>query len=322
MIKKFFKLLLSLFLLLLIGAGSVYSYMKQHLNSPIQTSKVLFIPKGSTKSVIGYLAQRGIEMKFFDYYLLKYYGYPQAGWIDLGNTSLTRAEFYYKITHSKAAVKQITLIPGETKELFFAQIAEKLDLNQTVLLMSYQESAPYPDGVILADTYSIPIGIEEAELIAYLLEKSMKTHKMYAAEVLKPFDPKVWFEKYVTIASIITKEAADRDEFALVSAVIYNRLKKGMMLQMDGTLNYKYQSHKTVTAKMIREDNSVYNTYKHNGLPPHPICAVTKAAIMASIHPSDVNYLYFVRGKNGKHYFSNSYQKHLRAIHKNKSVKK
>ncbi|MCH9812671.1 MAG: endolytic transglycosylase MltG [Epsilonproteobacteria bacterium] len=321
MIKKILKYFLILILVILISVGALYSYIQNHLDTSVKTSKVLFIPKGSTKSVIHYLTREGIEMQFFDYYLLKYYGYPQAGWIDLGAQSMTRSEFYYKITHSKAAVREITLIPGETKEIFFAQISGKLDLNQTKLLNHYQKIAPFSDGVILADTYSVPIGIDEVSLIEHLLESSLKSHRLYAKEALVSFDTEKWFKKYITMASIITKEAAGKDEFPLVSAVIYNRLKINMPLQMDGTLNYKYQSHKKVTAKMIREDDSIYNTYKHHGLPPHPICAVTKEAIMAAIHPSDVNYLYFVREKNGKHYFSNSYKKHLQAIKRSNSVK-
>ena len=73
------------------------------------------------------------------------------------------------------------------------------------------------------------------------------------------YDEKKWF-RYVAIASVIQKESANTEEMPLVSSVVYNRIKKGMRLQMDGTLNYGKFSHTRVTPKRIREDKSVYNT--------------------------------------------------------------
>lgn len=322
MAVKFFKFILILILLSISFIMGSYFYVKSYLQESIQTPKIIFIPKGSTKSALKSLKDSGIDIGEYDYYLVKLIGYPQAGWINLEKESMTRSHFFQRITHSKAAVKDITLIPGETKELFFEDISKKMDLNQTLLLKEYYKSAPSADGVILADTYNFPIGISEKELIKFLIEKSLNKHKKISTDLLGKYNQKLWFEKEITIASIITKEAADIDEMPLVSAVIHNRLKKGMPLQMDGTLNYKYQSHKKVTPQMIRQDSSVYNTYKNSGLIPHPICAVTYEAISAAINPADVNYLYFVRSKNGKHSFTNSYKKHLLNINKVKSVNK
>lgn len=308
-------------ILALAGTG-VALFIQNYLSQTVQNPKLIHIPKGSTKSTIKFLQNNGIEMEFFDYYLVKFYGYPQAGWIDLEQKKLTRDQFYYKITHKKAALNSITLIPGETKEIFFELISKKLDLNVSKLLKAYQDIAPYPDGVLLSETYSTPMGIDEKGLIEYLVQISLKQHKKLSHKFLNHYNQKEWFEKYITIASIIIKEAASVDEMPLVSAVIKNRLKINMPLQMDGTLNYKYKSHQKVTAKMLKEDNSKFNTYKNNGLIPHPICAVTKEAIKAALNPANVNYLYFVKAKNAKHLFTNSYKKHLRNIENIKSVKK
>ncbi len=319
MIRKLFQLISVLIMLLLLLSVGVYIYLQNYLNEYISTSRVIFIPKGSTKSVLDHLNKSGVKMSFFDYYLIKLYGFPQAGWIDIGDQNLTRDEFYRRVTTSKAALESITLIPGETKEIFFDQIAQKLDLNSSKLIDIYNKTAPYPDGVLIAETYSVPKGIREEGLIEYLLDISLKKHKSLAKELLGSYDERVWFKRYITMASIITKEAADVDEMPLVSAVIYNRLKINMPLQMDGTLNYKRFSHTKVTPKMIREDDSLFNTYKNSGLPPHPICAVTKSAIQAAIRPADVNYLYFVKNRDGRHSFTHSYKIHLQNI---KSVKK
>jgi UPF0755 protein len=317
MFVKLLKILLILILSFVVVVIATFYYIKKvYLQEVITTPKSIYIPKGSTKSALLSLKKSGIDIGDIDYYLVRMIGYPQAGWIDLGKESMKRGEFFIRLTKSKAAVKDITLIPGETKELFFEQLSKKLDLNVTKLLNSYKEIAPYPDGVIIAETYSIPTGMSEDELVKYLVKHSLEVHKKLSQKFLKKYDEKEWFLKHITTASIITKEAANIKEMPLVSAVIRNRLKKGMALQMDGTLNYKYQSHKKVTAKMLREDNSKFNTYKNIGLPPHPICSVSLDAIKAALKPADVNYLYFVKSKDGGHSFTNSYKTHLRNIDK------
>lgn len=101
----------------------------------------------------------------------------------------------------------------------------------------------------------------------------------------------------------------------IVASVIYNRLKKGMKLQMDGTLNYGIYSHVKVTPQRIRQDNSSYNTYKFTGLPKEAVCNVSLAAIRAAIFPLKTDYLYFVRDKNtGVHIFSTNIDDHNKAI--------
>ncbi len=312
--NRFKKILLFVSLLFLMTFSALFIYIESYLSETITTPKLIFIPKGSTKSAMSAIKKSGVDLSKLDYEIVKFIGYPQAGWIDLGSSSMSRKEFLTKITSSKAALRSIKLIPGETKENFFEQISKNSDLNTSLLLLSYEKYAPYGDGVIFADSYTIPIGMSEAELIKYLLDISLKRHKKIALKYLKEYGQKEWFEKYITIASIITKEAANIEEMPLISAVIYNRLKKGMKLQMDGTLNYKKFSHKKVTAKMIREDNSTFNTYKHIGLPPYPICAVRVEAIDAAINPADVDFLYFVKEKNGKHAFAKTYKKHLKNI--------
>jgi UPF0755 protein len=113
------------------------------------------------------------------------------------------------------------------------------------------------------------------------------------------------------MASVIQKEAANKEEMPIVASVINNRLKKGMKLQMDGTLNYGPYSHHKITAKRIRQDKSRYNTYMYKGLPPLPVCNVELSAIRAAIFPAKTDYLYFMKSKNGTHDFSRYYSTHL-----------
>jgi len=314
MLVKLLKLLLFLILLSLLTAIGAFFYAKHYLQEEITVPKTIHIPKGSSLTAIRGLQKSGIDVGKLDYYLLKLVGYPQAGWIDLNTTRMQRGRFLYAITHAKAALRPVTLIPGETTTIILQQLARQMELNATKLHNAYSRHSTIPEGVLVAESYRIPKGMDEEALITYLLDYAHKEHRKIAKTELGHYDEKEWFGKYITIASIVQKESVDSAEMPIVSAVIYNRLKKKMKLQMDGTLNYGRYSHQKVTPQRIREDNSSYNTYKIAALPPAPVCIVSKEAIRAAIHPADVDYLYFVRGKDGRHHFSKSYRAHRRAI--------
>ena len=159
----------------------------------------------------------------------------------------------------------------------------------------------------------MPIGISEKNFIYLIVESSIKKHKELSNKFFGKYDEIRWF-KYITIASIIQKEAASIEEMPKVSAVIYNRLKLGMKLQMDGTLNYGKYSHTRVTPAMIKNDDTSYNTYRFKGIPKYPVSSVSIDAIKAAIYPANVDYLYFMKNKQGVHDFSKSYTKHLEHI--------
>ncbi|MDO5045906.1 endolytic transglycosylase MltG [Campylobacter sp.] len=281
-----------------------------YLARPVTTSEVIYLPKGSVGEIITYLKSKNFNVSAIDKHILAYIGHPQSGWIDIKAKELSKFDFLYKLTTAKAAMSEITLIPGETTAIFLRDLAKKLNLNEKILNEIYDKSAPLADGFLVPETYKIPIGIDENQLIEHLLSLSKKSHESLSKKFLGSYDEKKWTEILIT-ASIIQKEAADESEMPLVSSVIQNRIKKGMKLQMDGTLNYGIFSHETITAKRIREDKSRFNTYLHEGLPPSPVCTVSTAAIKAAINPENSEYLYFVRDKKTmKHKFSKSYEEH------------
>jgi len=214
-------------------------------------------------------------------------------------------------------INKVTLIPGETSELFFESLSKRLKLDEKKLYKYYHQFSPYPEAGIYADTYYVPYGIKEKHLMHFLVEESEKKYKKISEKIYGTYSTKQW-QRVLVIASIIQKEAANREEMPLVSSVIYNRLKKGMRLQMDGTLNYGKYSHLKVTAERIKSDESTFNTYKYKGLPPSPIGSVSIAAIRAAIRPAKTTHLYFMKNKKGTHDFSDSFKAHKRNIRKTK----
>jgi len=284
-----------------------------YLNLPIKSSKVLYIPKGSITQIITHLKHKNFDLTVIDNYLIRFIGYPQQGWIDIGVNRLSHADFLYRLSRSKAALQDITLIPGETSYFFLNQLSEQMHLDRVKLQNYFEQYAPIPEGAFIAETYKLPLGITEKRAIKILLYRSREQMKLWSEKIFGNYDEKKWFH-FVTLASVLQKEAASNEDMAMVSSVVYNRLKKGMPLQMDGSLNYGKYSHSKITSKRIKEDTSRYNTYKFKGLPKYPVCNVGIDAIKAAIFPAKTDYLYFVRGKNGKHLYSRYYSTHRKNI--------
>lgn len=307
-IKKLTILKYILEILLIISVSFIY-----YLNQPVESKKIVYIPNGSINKIITHLSSNNYDLSKLDSLLLRLIGSPQSGWIDISEESLTRADFLYKLTSAKAALRNITLIPGETTYIFLNQLSSALNLDRDLLQSMYEKYTPIQEGAFVPDTYKIPIGINEEMLIKLLLSKSKKQMEKLSKKIFGSFNEKKWFH-FVAVASVIQKESANNEEMPLVASVIYNRIKKGMKLQMDGTLNYGKYSHMRVTPKRIRNDNTIYNTYKNRGIPSIPVCNVGFESIKAAVFPAKTDYLYFMKSRNGKHDFTCNYSTHLSNI--------
>ena len=284
-----------------------------YLALPVSTSKVLYIPHGSITKIISYLQYKNLDVSPLDGYIVRLIGMPQQGWIAMDETRLSRGDFLHRLTTAKAAMRDITLIPGETTYFFLDQLAETMELDRVQLQYHYDRLAPIPEGAFVPETYKLPLGITEKDAVLLLLNRSISQMRQWSEKIFGAYNEKKWFQ-YVTMASVIQKEASDTADMPLVSSVIYNRLAQGMKLQMDGTLNYGPYSHTKITAKRIKSDTTSYNTYIYGGLPKDPVCNVSFDAIKAAIFPADTQYLYFVKGKDGKHKYTRYYSTHVKNI--------
>ncbi|GHS89137.1 aminodeoxychorismate lyase [Campylobacterota bacterium] len=293
-------------------------FLSYYLALRLENERFLRVPSGALKPIITQLGNDGVDLGTIDLWLIRFLGVflgaPKYGLIDIGDANTTRLDLYLALIHGKSAFDEITLIPGETTLVSIDAIAQKLVLNADKMRTIYYEKAPFDEGVLIPETYQIIKGSSEREAMISLIERSMKIHKDRAIKQFGVYDEREWF-RIVTIASIVQKEAASNSEMPLVASVIYNRLKKNMRLQMDGTLNYGYFSHKKVTPERIKSDTSDFNTYKKRGLPPYPVALAGSEAIEAALNPAKSDYLYFVRGDDGQHDFSENYREHLGNIH-------
>ena len=117
----------------------------------------------------------------------------------------------------------------------------------------------------------------------------------------------------MTLASIIEKEARLPDERPVIAAVYHNRLRIGMPLQADPTVQYATGKYGQRVLLKDLEHASRYNTYRYPGLPPGPICSPGAASIHAALFPADVPYLYFVAHPDGHHEFRTTFEGHTKA---------
>ncbi len=289
-----------------------------YFSMPIKTTKKVVLPKGSVTKVVEHLKKQGYKLTVLDTYLLAYLlDSPKSGTLLIGGKEMSRIAFLKKLSSAKEAVDVVTLIPGETKVIFLEELAKNQALDVKKLNRAYDELSSYKEAGILPETYHLPKDIDEKKLIKILVRQSEMEYQKLSKKYLKEYNKKEW-NKVLTIASIIQKEAANKEEMPIIASVIYNRLKIGMALQMDGTLNYGKYSHIKVTPKRIKTDKSGFNTYLHRGLPPYPVCSVSKEAILATLKPKQTEYLYFMKNKSGVHDFTSSYQEHLRNINRAK----
>lgn len=108
----------------------------------------------------------------------------------------------------------------------------------------------------------------------------------------------------VTLASLIEREAKADDERPLMAGVYYNRLKLGMPLEVDATIEYALPEHHDVITYGDLKTDSPYNTYLHQGLPPTPIANPGEPSLQAAFNPKPSPYLYYVYKGNGHHAFA------------------
>ncbi len=120
----------------------------------------------------------------------------------------------------------------------------------------------------------------------------------------------------VTLASIVEWETSITEEKAAVAGVYVNRLRLGMKLDADPTVQFAVLQREGAKRRLLYQDYRIehpYNTYLRAGLPPGPITNPSRSSLLAAVNPADHNYLYFVAKGDGSHVFSRTLAEHNRA---------
>ncbi len=170
------------------------------------------------------------------------------------------------------------------------------------------DPSPTLEGYLFPDTYVFAPGTSAHAAVAEMVNRFQRAWKPgYDAEAAALGHSR---HEIITMASIVEKEAKLAEERPVIAAVYYNRLRLGMPLQADPTVQYAMGRHvEHVLYKDLATD-SPYNTYEHPGLPPGPIASPGSASIRAALEPAKVPYLYFVAAPDGHHEFRTTMAEH------------
>ncbi len=190
----------------------------------------------------------------------------------------------------------------------------------TPLLYPAGKTPPY-EGTLGPDTYLLPIDASSKSLVARLQDGFKTTLKILPRPFPTVNGKPMTTSELVTLASLIEREAAGREEMPLVAGVILNRLNKPMRLQIDAAIQYAYllqghgQGHKSRLTFDDYKFPSSYNLYLNDGLPPGPICNPGKSALRAAAHPAKTDALFYVYSPLlKKHRFAKTYSEHLKNV--------
>ncbi|MFN8651357.1 MAG: endolytic transglycosylase MltG [Gemmatimonadales bacterium] len=176
--------------------------------------------------------------------------------------------------------------------------------------------APTLEGYLLPETYNLPVPVTATSLVDAMVEEFQR--KWNPAWDRRLDSLRLTRTQVLALASIVEGEARHDDERPIIAAVYSNRLRLGMPLQADPTVQYAIQVATGERKKRLYfkdyEFPSPYNTYLNPGLPPGPVNSPGLKSIEAALYPADVPYLYFVAGPDGHHVFTKSLIEHNRAI--------
>jgi UPF0755 protein len=230
------------------------------------------------------------------------------------------------LARGKKAALRFTVPEGRTIRDVAALAAERLGIPEDSLVAAAQDAkaassllgiqVPSFEGFLRPETYVLPADINARELVRIMAEG-------FKAEWRPEWDARLDTLRMsrlelVTLASIVEGEARADEERETIAGVYHNRLRIGMALQADPTVQYaialKRGRRKTRLFEKDYQFKSPYNTYLNPGLPPGPVNSPSRRSLEASLYPANVRYLYFVARPDGRHVFSRTYGEHLRAI--------
>lgn len=174
------------------------------------------------------------------------------------------------------------------------------------------------EGYLFPETYELAKDSTPEQIIEAMLEQLQKKLDSIPDYKSKLAARGMTLHKLLTVASLVEREVVVDEERPIVAGVIYNRIDKGMKLQIDATVQYLLDKQKERLLEKDLQVDSPYNTYKNEGLPPGPISSPGLKSIEAALSPKASEYYYYVTKKDGSqsHLFGKTYKEHLANIQK------
>ena len=319
------KLFISYFIVFLsLVISTVYITINFWPQTNMSSIKKIRIIHGETLPGISIMLKNNgiISNKWLFEFFTKMKGYDksiQAGTFTFKNVR-TNNDIIDNLVYGKPDRKKITFLEGWNMEQVGRHLEKEMKFNYSELIDLFNDenfikklklNVNTLEGYLFPETYYFFEGVDEKSLVKRLVNE----HKLFWNKENISKADSLGFSPYeiIIIASIIEGEAIYDSERPTISAVYHNRLKRGMKLQADPTVQYIIEDG---PRRLLNKDlriKSPYNTYMFKGLPPGPINSPGAQSLHAALNPQTNDYLYFVAKGDGYHTFSRNEKEHERA---------
>lgn len=313
-----------LLVVLLLVAGLLalgYRELMNPATPPVETI-VEVVPGMGTRAIGVLLAQHGIirSQYAFDIWHLVRGGTLKAGEYQFVQPAALPA-VYNRIVRGDVYTRTVTIPEGYN--LFdIAQAVEDAQLGSkdrflaaasqdVALIADLDPTAKTLEGYLFPDTYRFPRRLTPQQMLGAMVRR----FRQNSAAIGLTGN----YHHVVTLASLVEKETPVAADRPLVASVLQNRLAKDMPLMTDPTVIYAAMLEKRYRGTIYQSDlkrDSAYNTYRHTGLPPGPICSPGTASLQAAMHPAESQFLYFVAdpAAAGHSRFASTLEEHERNV--------
>ena len=297
-------------------------------------SVIVKIPAGAgSRTAAGILESQGVLRSRLPFLALYAIGKPRQRTLKAGeylfDRPLSPRDVYWKLVHGDIYY-HLVVIPEGSDRFDMARIFhDKLALPPQDFLRATRDAEPVRDldpqassleGYLFPDTYRFPASTTPESAVQAMLGR----FRQVVESRIQPQLNGRTLHDVLTLASLVEKETPDPAERPQVAGVFVRRLERGMLLECDPTVVYaaRLDSESTytpapgpapITADELKSA-SPYNTYRHPGIPPGPICSPGEASIEGALHPAGGDTLYFVSNLHGGHTFASTLEEHNRNV--------
>lgn len=222
---------------------------------------------------------------------------------------------------SHQAYRKVTVREGLTIRQIAKEIEQQVEVpadsiralsRDTRFIAALGLDVPSLEGYLLPETYRVRYDITAKDMLQRLVSSMQDVFIPERRERMRAMGRNM--HEILTMASLVEGETRLDRERATVAGVYYNRLRRGMLLQADPTIQFIIPDGPRRLLYRDLSINSPYNTYMYSGLPPGPVNNPGKASIIAALYPEAHDYYYFVADGSGGHRFSRTIEEHNRAV--------
>jgi len=268
------------------------------------------IEKGSSASAIAEKLARADVIAYATplRIILRVAGYDGA--VHAGTYRFNTPESLFRIIRRLLAadyglpLTRITFEEGTTVRETAKQVAAALP---GISAEEFLTVAKQYEGYLFPDTYFFSPSADAAAIVAVMRANFDMNTALISEEITASHRP---LSDIVIMASLIEKEARTEESKRMVAGILWNRLERGMPLQVDAVFGYIFERDTYSPSLTDLRVNSPYNTYTHKGLPPGPIANPGIESINAALHPAETNYLYYLTGSDTLMHYATTFAGH------------